>query len=115
MNCKREAMANPTVFNIENLVLRARSEFNGFAGTGASSLGVLEYWSIGVLAKRKLTFDLNWSLSFLHYSTTPSLQQTPASWKEYGNPLRGQSKVGSFGSGFLTSRLAGREASVLKG
>jgi hypothetical protein len=41
------------LFNIENLVLGARSEFNGFAGTGESSLGVLEYWSTGVLAKMK--------------------------------------------------------------
>jgi hypothetical protein len=35
------------LFNIENLVLGARSEFNGFAGTGANSFGVLEYWSVG--------------------------------------------------------------------
>jgi hypothetical protein len=41
----------PYFFNIENLVLRARSEFNGFAGTGANSFGVMEYWSIGVLGK----------------------------------------------------------------
>jgi hypothetical protein len=40
-------------FNIENLVLRARSEFNGFAGAGANRFGVLEFWSIGVLAKTK--------------------------------------------------------------
>ena len=33
--------------HIENLVLRARSEFNGFADTGASFFGVLEYWSAG--------------------------------------------------------------------
>ena len=41
------------LFNIENLVLRARSEFNGFAGAGANHFGVLEFWSIGVLAKTK--------------------------------------------------------------
>jgi hypothetical protein len=41
------------LLNIENLVLRARSEYNGFAETGASSLGVLESWSTGVLAKLK--------------------------------------------------------------
>jgi hypothetical protein len=29
------------------------SEFNGSAGTGESSFGVLEYWSIGVLEKMK--------------------------------------------------------------
>jgi hypothetical protein len=33
-----------SLFSVENLVLRARSEFNGFAGTGASCFGVLEYW-----------------------------------------------------------------------
>jgi hypothetical protein len=41
------------LFNIENLVLRARSEFNGFVGAGANRFGVLEFWSIGVLAKTK--------------------------------------------------------------
>jgi hypothetical protein len=30
------------LFNIENLVLGTRSEFNGFAGTGESFFGVLE-------------------------------------------------------------------------
>jgi hypothetical protein len=29
------------------------SEFNGFAGIGANTFGVLEYWSTGVLAKTK--------------------------------------------------------------
>ena len=35
------------LFNIENLVLGARSEFNGFAGTSGDlfwSTGVLECW-----------------------------------------------------------------------
>ena len=41
------------LFNIENLFLRARSAFNGFAGTSASSFGVLEYWSVGVLAENE--------------------------------------------------------------
>jgi hypothetical protein len=41
------------LFNIENLVLGKRPKFNGLAGTGASSFGVLEYWSTGVLAKMK--------------------------------------------------------------
>jgi len=36
------------LFNIENLVLRAKSEFNGFAGKGGEL-----FWSIGVLAKMK--------------------------------------------------------------
>jgi len=34
-------------FNIENLVLGTKSEFNCFTRTGASSFGVLEYWSVG--------------------------------------------------------------------
>jgi hypothetical protein len=41
------------LFNIENLVLRARSEFDGFAGKDCElfwSTGVLE---LGVLAKAK--------------------------------------------------------------
>jgi hypothetical protein len=41
------------LYSIESLVLGASSEFDGFAGTGASSFGVLEYWGIGVLAKMK--------------------------------------------------------------
>jgi hypothetical protein len=41
------------LFYIENLVLGARSEYNGSAGTGANTFGVLEYWSTGVLAKMK--------------------------------------------------------------
>ena len=64
------------LFNIENLVLGARSEFNGFARTGASSFGVLEYWSTGVLEcweERKSRFKLNWSF---HYSITPPLQHS---------------------------------------
>jgi hypothetical protein len=31
------------LFRIENAILGARSEFNGFADTGASSFGVLKY------------------------------------------------------------------------
>jgi hypothetical protein len=42
-----------TLFNIENLVLRARSALNGFAGAGVNRFGVLEHCSIGVLAKTK--------------------------------------------------------------
>ena len=39
------------LFKIENLVLRARSEFSGFAGKDCELF--LEYWSIGVLEKAK--------------------------------------------------------------
>jgi hypothetical protein len=42
------------IFNIENLLLGAKSECNGFAGTGAGPFGVLECWSTGVLAKMKV-------------------------------------------------------------
>ena len=34
-------------------------------------------------------------------SGTPSLQQTATKGKDYGSPLRGQCKAGSFGSGFF--------------
>jgi hypothetical protein len=45
-----------------------------------SSFGVLEYWSAGVLEYwsvgkcKNPNFNLNKSLSLLHYSTTPLLQ-----------------------------------------
>jgi hypothetical protein len=42
-------------------------------------------------------------LSLLHYSTTPSLQQTTAKGKEYGSPFREQSKAGYLGSGLFTT------------
>jgi hypothetical protein len=44
------------LFNIENLVLWARLELNGFAGKDCELFwiaGVLENWSVGVLAKAK--------------------------------------------------------------
>ena len=61
-------------FNIENLVLGARSEFNGFAGTSGDlfwSTGVLEYWSVG--KSEGQNFNLNW---FFHYSITPPLHHS---------------------------------------
>jgi hypothetical protein len=64
------------LFNIESLVLRAKSEFNGFSGKGCElfwSTGVLEYWQ-----KQEPEFQLELILSLLHYSTTPLLQQTAA-------------------------------------
>jgi hypothetical protein len=59
---------------IGNLILRARSRSNCFAGTGESCFGVLEYWSTGVLEywsvgnseRQNLTFIV---LSLLHYSS----------------------------------------------
>ncbi len=50
----------------------------------ASFFGVLEHWSIGVLTKkRKPKFQLELVLSLLHYSTTPSLQETTARGKDH--------------------------------
>jgi hypothetical protein len=53
LNTVKLALQLLCLFNIENLVLRARSEFNGFADAGANHFKVLEFWSIGVLAKTK--------------------------------------------------------------
>jgi hypothetical protein len=44
----------------------------------AICFGVLEHWSIGVLAKAKARIQFELFFSLLHYSTTPSLQQTTA-------------------------------------
>ena len=50
----------------------------------ASFFGVLEHWSIGVLTKkRKPKFQLELVLSLLHYSTTPSLQETTARGEDH--------------------------------
>ena len=93
-NIKIEIANSRTLFNIENLVLGGRSEFNSFAGTSGDlfwSTGVLEYWSVG---KTKAHICVELVFSLLHYSTTPSLQQTAARWKDYGSPLWGQPKAG---------------------
>ena len=67
---------------------------------------VLEYWSIGVLAKAKLEFPLELVLSLLHYSTTPSLRQTAARGERPLQPLRGQRKARYFGPGFFTKVIS---------
>jgi hypothetical protein len=62
------------LFKIENLVFRARSEFDDFAGKDCEvfwGTGVLEYWSVG--KSESPNFRLNGSF---HYSITPPLQQT---------------------------------------
>ncbi len=56
------------------LILRGRSEFNGFAGKDEErfwSTGVLEYWK-----KSKPEFQLELVFALLHHSTTPLLQHT---------------------------------------
>jgi hypothetical protein len=53
----------------------------------SSGLGILEFWSGGVLTKAKIpNFNLNW---FFHCSITPSLQQTAARGTRPLKPLRG--------------------------
>ncbi len=78
---------------IENLILWARSNLNGFAGKDSElfwSTGVLEYWSGG---KSQIPrFNLNESF---HHSITPLLQQTTASRKDSRSTLWGQPKAGS--------------------
>jgi hypothetical protein len=66
----------------------------------ACCFGVREYWSVG--KSQSPNFNLNKSLSSLHYSTTPLLQQTHASRKDPKNPLWWQLKARSFGPGFFT-------------
>ena len=70
----------------------------------ASYFGVLEYWSIGVLAKRKPTFNLNWSF---HYSITPPLHHSsrlPQGGKSMGAPSGGSAKPASLDPDSLLSR-----------
>jgi hypothetical protein len=58
-----------TLFNIENLVLRARSVLNGFAAKDCElflSTGAMEYWSVG--KSERPNSNLN---EFFHYSITP--------------------------------------------
>ena len=71
----------PFLFKIEKLVLRARSDLNGFTGKDRElfwSTGALEYWSV----VKSESPNLNLNESF-HYSTTPSLQQTAARGKDH--------------------------------
>jgi hypothetical protein len=63
----------------------------------ATCFGVLEYWRIGVLAKRKLTFTLNWSF---YYSITPPLHHSsrlPQVGKSMGAPSGGSAKPDPLG------------------
>jgi hypothetical protein len=72
------------MYNMGNLDLGARPEFNGFAGKDWElfwSDGVLEYWSVDKSESQE--FQLGLVLSLLHYSTTPSLQQTAARGKDH--------------------------------
>ena len=88
------------LFNLENLVLGARSEFNGFAGPGASSFGVLEYWSVG---KNE---SPNWSF---YYPITPPLHHSSRleqGGKSMGAPSGGSPKPGPLGPDSLLLTLA---------
>jgi hypothetical protein len=44
---------------------------------GIRCVGVLEYWSSGVLEKSKPEIQLELALSILHHSITPLLQDQP--------------------------------------
>ena len=62
---------------------------------------VLEYWSIGVLAKTKAHNKLNWSF---HYSITPPLHHSsrlPQGGKSMGGPSGGSAKPGPLGPDYL--------------
>jgi hypothetical protein len=90
------------LFHTEKLVHRDRLGFNGFTRQDCKlfwSIGVLEYWSVG--KSESPNFEVNWSFSLLHYSTTPSLQQTAAREERPLKPLRGRTRAGSFGLGII--------------
>ncbi|UCE81924.1 MAG: hypothetical protein JSV47_09260 [Deltaproteobacteria bacterium] len=61
-----------------------------------SCFGVLEYWRVG--KTKNPEFQLELVLSFLHYSSTPSLQQTAAKGERPLKPPQGaaQSRVPLF-------------------
>ncbi len=90
------------LFNIENLVLRSRSEFSGFAGKDRAlfwSTGVLEYWSVG--KSESPNFNLNESF---HYSITPPLHHSsrlPQGGKTLEAPSGGNPKPGLSGQDSL--------------
>jgi hypothetical protein len=62
-------MLRSLLFKIANLVFRVMLEFHGFAGTGASSLGVLEYWSVGKSESPNLTCIGPFITPPLHHSS----------------------------------------------
>ena len=90
--------SSATLFNIENLILRARVEFNGFAGKDCElfwSTGILEYWSLG--KSKSPNFNLNW---FFHYSITPPhhySRRLPQGGKTIEVPSGGSPKPGPLG------------------
>jgi hypothetical protein len=114
--------AKKYLFNIENLVLRAspRSRLAGvrmqwpcrYRCEISWSPGVFEYWSVGKNESRNLMRIGLFITPLLHYSTTPTLQQTGARRKEYeapsganpkpGLPRRSHGEGGSLGSELFT-------------
>ena len=91
-----------TLFNIENLVLRARSVLNGFAGKDCElfwSTGAMEYWSVG--KSERPNFNLN---EFFHYSITPQLhysRRLPHEGKTSRTSSGAGPKPGPLGPDFL--------------
>jgi hypothetical protein len=99
--------SRPLDFALQKLVLMARLELNGFAGKDSElfwSTGVLEYWSVG--KSYNPNFNLNKSLSLLHCSTTPLLQQPFARRRDPKSPLWGQLKARSSGPRAFTLVLS---------
>jgi hypothetical protein len=98
---------------IETLALRARSEFNGFAGKDRElfwSTGVLEHWSVG--KSESPNFNLDWSF---HYSTTPSIQQTAARGERAFKPPQGAAQSLVLGARvFFVGQLAFERSNGVK-
>ena len=96
---RKRKMVLPQLSNMENLILRTRSEFNNSVGIECElcwSTGVLECWQ-----KRKPKFYLNWSS---HYSITPPLHHScrlPQGGKSMGAPSEASGKPGPLGPDFL--------------
>ena len=67
--------------------------------------GVLENWSIGVLAKAKTLISTELVFSLLHYSTTPSLRQTAAREERPLDPPQEADQRRVFGPGFFTFKV----------
>ena len=88
------------------------SKLDGCAGKDCElfwSTGVLEYWSVG--KSQSPNFNLKKTLSLLHYSTTPLLQETSASRKDLIAPSGGSSKPGPPGQdSLLTMKYAVEES-----
>jgi hypothetical protein len=87
--------------NIENQVMRPRQSSIALPVKIPNCFGVLEYWSFGVLEKAKHRIQFQSVLSLLHYSTTPSLQQTAATRERPFKTPQEHSQAGSYRLGYF--------------